>query len=262
MQAQAAVDPDAAADASRAPGFHRLEAHEQRRDGLARLGGDDGHGKDLVGGAASAVPRAAAGLAHDVTHLGNGGQGGKGELRLLTGGQAAHAGGIGWGDDRSPAVEEAVEGGVRGVAAPRADGAARVHVDEVAQLLLHGDVEQVERVVLQRGVDPRVAHQRVAARGDGTRAQFLNVVERRERRLELPLEVVFGGGGGVALGQVDAQGRDGEDDDAHRHEQLPAKPADVARRGVHGRLARSAPLLGTSTGRESVVRLSSHALSV
>ena len=117
-------------------------------------------------------------------------------------------------------------------------------------------------------MDAWIVHERIAACGDLRVTQFLDVMERGERTLKLVLKLTPRVGRSVSLHEKNLQNGHGRNNEAHRDEQFPAEARHAAvrlrqaRRGDHGKLTWSVPVLGTSTGCSRVVWLSTQALSV
>jgi|GEM_PF-5326805 len=180
---QASVQPNAARDSALRHGFIQpqgLKSQQQSSDDIARLPRDDRHGDDfgqpLPG--MSILPRNIT----DLLSLGHTRQRQSGGVRRQQ--IACLIGGDGCDHDTLP-VEKPVELGVQCIGAILGPGCSRRHY--VTQFVVSAGVEQIQRAILQRGVDARLPHQRPAALQQRRLAQSLHVVQCRQFATELLL---------------------------------------------------------------------------
>ncbi len=254
-----AIEPDAAQHSPGRACFSQLggfEPQHDRRDDIAGFGRNDRHGDDFV-------DRVAGALLHEIADLLALRHARERELRFGVAAEVADIIRVRRRDDRAISIEETIE--------PRAQHVRRlirrrvVLIHDIAHLFAGARVEKIERIVLERGVNARPADERAAAFGERRVANLLHAVQRRERGLEIALQIALGLDRDFFLREIKPERGDRHDHQRHRHEQLRTKARDagavrVGRRD-HGRSTCSVAPLFSSSAFSSVVFVLSHALS-
>ncbi len=94
------------------------------------------------------------------------------------------------GQDRAVAVEKAVKMRVQRVG--RA-GPVRVRLlHQVAQFFPRARIQEIERIIFERGVDAGILGERLRTIGDGRIAQILQAMERGQLEFEVALQIGLG----------------------------------------------------------------------
>ena len=171
---------------------------------------------------------------------------------------------IGRLDDFAGGVEKAIKSGVQKSCCLLGWRFLAFH--QITQLVLCARIQEIDCVILDRGVNSRLVYERIAAIRERGVAQFVDFVHRRKLGPKCLLQVSLSVGGDSALCQIKPECSQRCNDHHDRGEQSGAKARDpfVSRctRGAHGKSTCSVCPSFNSTGFWRVVLLSIHAFSV